>query len=104
MNDKKTGQVITAVIRKIRLHQEERMMQGEPFGTYVSNYVAELEDTFEVIMAVDSIAKTLHPDWKSKTEERAAVLSKELCGRRVRCEVIEVASPTSIECEFIELL
>lgn len=104
MTDKRTGQIITATIRRVRLHKEERMLQGELFGKYTSNYVAELEDSFEVIMVVDSIATTLHPDWKNKTEERAAVLSKELCGRRVRCKVIEVASPTSAECELIELL
>lgn len=103
MNDKKTGQVITAVIRKIRLHQEERMMQGEPFGTYVSNYVAELEDKSEGIMVVDSIAQTLHPDWKNKTASRAATLSSELRGRKVQCKVVEVVGD-SYECEFIKFL
>lgn len=74
----KKGDIIRARITRVRMHKEERMMQGEPFGTYQSNYVAELNGNRNSIAVIDEYAKRVHPDWLKKTEQRAQILNDEL--------------------------
>lgn len=98
------GKIITARIKSVRFYKEERMEAGSLFGEYSSCYVARLDMPGEVIVVIDSIAAKMHPDWEKKTDSRAATLEQELRGKKVKCKVVEVASPRNIECELIELV
>ena len=98
------GEVITSTIMFVRFHKEERKMSGALFGTYASNYVAQLDLPVEVIVVIDSIAAKMHPDWDKKTDSRAATLEQELRGRKVKCRVIEIIDHRHIECELLELI
>lgn len=79
----KSGDTLTLTIKGIRLHKEERMVQGALFGSYTSNYVATFREYPNGIAVIDDIASSMHPDWEKKTENRANVLTKELAGRQV---------------------
>ena len=97
-------EIITASIKSVRFHKEERKMSGALFGTYASNYVAQLDLPGEVIVVIDSIAAKMHPDWDKKTDNRAATLEQELRGRKVKCKVVEIIDPRHVECELLELI
>lgn len=86
----KSGDILTLTIQDVRFHKEERVMQGELFGVYSSNYVARFVGYPEGIAVVDSLAATMHPDWDRKTEKRTAVLTKELAGKKVSVRVMDV--------------
>lgn len=98
------GENIIGCIKSVRFHKEERKMSGALFGTYASNYVAQLDLQGEVIVVMDSIAARMHPDWEKKTGSRAAILEQELRGRKVICKVVEIIDPRHVECELIELI
>lgn len=98
------GAVITAHIKFVRFHKEERMSAGGLFGVYSSCYVARLDMPGEVIVVIDQLAAKMHPDWEKKTDSRAATLERELRGKTVKCKVVEVDSPQNIESELIEIL
>lgn len=98
------GRMVTANIKSVRFHKEERKVMGALFGTYSSNYVARLDLPGEVIVVIDSIAARMHPDWEKKTDSRAATLEQELRGRKVKCKVFEIIDPRHVECELIELV
>ena len=97
-------EIITAKIKSVCFHKEERKMSGALFGTYTSNYVARLDLPGEVIVVIDSIAAKMHPDWEKKTDSRAATLEQELRGKKVQCKVVEIIDPRHIECELLELI
>jgi len=97
-------EVFTASIMSVRFHKEERKMTGALFGTYASNYVAQLDLPGEVIVVIDSIAAKMHPDWDKKTDNRAATLEQELRGRKVKCMVVGIIDPRHVECELLELI
>ena len=97
------GETIIGCIKSVRFHKEERKMLGTLCGTYVSNYVAQLDLPGEVIVVIDSIAAKMHPDWDKKTDNRAAALEEELRGRKVKCRVIEIIDSRHVECELIEI-
>lgn len=86
----KSGDTLTLTIKDIRLHKEERMVQGALFGSYTSNYVATFREYPNGIAVIDDIASSMHPDWEKKTENRANVLTKELAGRQVSVCVKDV--------------
>lgn len=98
------GEIIIATIQSVRFHKDERKMSGALFGTYVSNYVAQLDLPGEVIVVIDSIAAKMHPDWDKKTDNRAATLEQELRGRKVKCMVVGIIDPRHVECELLELI
>ena len=97
------GEIITNGIKSIRFHKEERKMSSAMFSTYTSNYVAQLDLPGEVIVVIDSLAAKMHPDWDKKTDNRAATLEQELCGRKVKCKVVEIFDSRHVECELIEI-
>lgn len=97
------GEIIIATIQSVRFHKEERKMSGALFGTYASNYVAQLDVPGEVIVVIDSIAARMHPDWEKKNDSRAATLEQELRGKKVKCKVVEIIDSRHIECELIEI-
>lgn len=97
-------EIITAKIKSVRFHKEERKMSGALFGTYASNYVAQLDLPGEVIIVIDSIAAKMHPDWDKKTDNRATTLEHELRGKKVKCKVVEIIDSRHIECELIGLI
>lgn len=86
----KSGDTLLLTIKEVRFHKEERMMQGDSYGIYESNYVATFKEYPNGIVVVDSMASTMHPDWDKKTENRASILSKELAGRKVSIRVADV--------------
>ncbi|MCQ2114257.1 MAG: hypothetical protein MJY52_04250 [Bacteroidaceae bacterium] len=81
---------LSLTIKDVRLHKEERMVQGALFGSYTSNYVARFREYPNGIAVVDRLASTMHPDWVKKTEKRSAILSKELAGCKVSVCVTDV--------------
>lgn len=96
------GDVLTLTINSVRLHKEERMMQGEVYGTYTSNYVASFKEYPRAIAVVDSLAARMHPDWEKKTEKRASELSSELQGKQVKVRVSSLTNmPGVFEAELI---
>jgi len=97
-------EIIISTIKSVRFHKEERKVSGALFGTYASNYVAQLDLPGEVIVVIDSIAAKMHPDWEKKTDSRAATLEQELRGRKVKCKVVEIIDPRHVECELIDLV
>lgn len=84
------GDIFSLTIKEVRLHKEERMIQGDVYGSYTSNYVASFEEFPNGIAVVDSIAATMHPEWKKKTDNRSDILSKELAGLKVSVKVTDV--------------
>ena len=97
-------ELVSAKIKSVCFHKEERKMSGALFGTYASNYVALLDLPGEVIVVIDSIAAKMHPDWEKKTDSRAATLEQELRGKKVKCKVVEIIDQRHIECELIGVL
>ena len=85
-----SGDTYKLTIKGVRFHKEERMMQGAGFGNYASNYVATFKEYPNGIAVIDSLVASLHPDWDRKTENRTAILSKELAGRKVTVQVSDV--------------
>lgn len=83
------NEIITASIKSVRLHKEERKMIGAVYGTYESHYIAKLNEYPKGIVVIDSMAAQLHPDWEKKTDNRADQLGTELAGRKVTLRVIE---------------
>lgn len=84
------GDELKATIKDIRLHKEERTVQGALYGSYTSNYVARFKEYPNGISVVDELASDMHPDWKNKTEDRAKTLTQELAGKKVTVCVTEV--------------
>lgn len=78
----KSGDILLLTIKDVRLHKEERMIQGAQYGSYSSDYIAQFVEYPNGIAVVDSIAATTHPDWEKKTEKRANILTEELSGKR----------------------
>ena len=78
----KSGDILLLTIKDVRLHKEERMIQGAQYGTYSSNYIAQFVEYPNGIAVVDSIAAIKHPDWERKTEKRAEILTEELSGKK----------------------
>lgn len=66
------------------------MVQGDVYGNYTSNYVAQFVEYLNGIVVVDSLAAVMHPEWNKKTENRTSILSKELAGRKVHLRVTDV--------------
>ena len=97
-------ELVSAKIKSVCFHKEERKMSSALFGTYASNYVALLDLPGEVIVVIDSVAAKMHPDWDKKTNNRAATLEQELWGRKVKCKVAEIIDSRHIECELIQLI
>ena len=104
INTMTIGETIIGCIKLVRFHKEERKVSGALFGTYASNYVAQLDLPGEVIVVIYSIATRMHPDWDKKTDSRAATLEQELRGKKVKCRVIEIIDQRHIECELLELI
>lgn len=77
-------------IKEVRLHKEERKVQGAQYGSYSSNYVACFDEYPNGIAVVDAIASGRHPDWEKKTEQRANTLSQELAGKLVTVRIKDV--------------
>lgn len=86
----KPGDTLTATIKKISFHKEERMIQSNSHGIYSSNYVANFKEYPNGIAVVDTLAASMHPDWDNKTENRATILTKELAGNIVSVRVVDV--------------
>ena len=84
------GDIFSLTIKEVRLHKEERMIQGDMYGSYTSNYVASFKEFPNGIAVVDAIAMTKHPEWKKKTDNRSSLLSKELTGLKVSVKVTDV--------------
>lgn len=88
----KENDVVTATIKRVRFHKEERMVQGATFGTYDSAYVGELNEYPNGIVILNDYAKANHPDWTNKTDNRAAEIETELKEKFLRIVVTDVFS------------
>ena len=95
------GDIISAVIDKVRLHKEERKQIGALYGNYQSQYIAFLEGYTNGIVCVDDIAERLHPDWVKKTEQRAQILSQELHGKTITVRITDVFFNGAFEAELL---
>ena len=95
------GDIISAVIDKVRLHKEERKQIGALYGNYQSQYIAFLEGYTNGIVCVDAIAKRQHPDWERKTEQRAQILSQELHGETIKVRIIDIFYGGAFEAEIV---
>lgn len=100
----KVGDIITKKIKQVRLHKEERRIIGELGSSYSSCYLAILDCPEEIVVEIDSYVKKLHPDWDKHTDNRAAVLTTELKGRDLECEIIEFCPPKSYEGKLIRII
>lgn len=94
------GEIIIATIQSVRFHKDELKMSGALFGTYVSNYVAQLDLPGEVIVVIDSIAAKMHPDWDKKTDNRADTLEQELRGKKVKCKVVKLSTHVMLNASY----
>jgi hypothetical protein len=95
------GDIISAVIDKVRLHKEERKQIGALYGNYQSQYIAFLEGYSNGIVCIDSIAQQLHPNWERKTEQRSQILSQELHGETIKVRIIDIFYGGAFEAELI---
>lgn len=95
------GDIISAVIDKVRLHKEERKQIGALYGNYQSQYIAFLEGYTNGIVCVDAIAKRQHPDWERKTEQRAQILSQEMHGKTITIRITDVFNNGAFEAEIV---
>ena len=95
------GDIISAVIDKVRLHKEERKQIGALYGNYQSQYIAFLEGYSNGIVCIDSIAQQLHPNWERKTEQRAQILSQELHGKTITVRITVVFPNGAFEAEIV---
>lgn len=86
----KKGDKLSLTIKDVLLHREKWMSVGAQYGNYTSNYIARFKEYPNSIAVVDDIAKTNHPEWTMKTENRAKVLSEELAGKQVSVCVTDV--------------
>ena len=88
----KKGDVVAATIKRVRIHKEERMVQGATFGTYDSAYIGELNEYPNGIVILNDYAEANHPGWKNKTEDRAVEIETELKGKVLQIVVTDVFS------------
>lgn len=95
------GDIISAVIDKVRLHKEERKQIGALYGNYQSQYIAFLEGYSNGIVCIDSIAQKLHPNWERKTEQRSQILSQELHGETIKVRITDVFPNGAFEAEIV---
>lgn len=95
------GDIISAVIDKVRLHKEERRQIGALYGNYQSQYIAFLEGYSNGIVCIDFIAQQLHPNWERKTEQRAQILSQELHGKTITVRITVVFPNGAFEAEIV---
>lgn len=86
----KKGDVIKATLKKVRFHKEERMMQGATSGIYDSSYVGDLNEYPNGIVILDDYAKTKHPDWMNKNDNRALTIETELKGETLDIVVTDL--------------
>lgn len=86
----KENDIISASIKSVKLHKEERKVIGAVYGPYKSHYIAHLNEYPKGIVVVDSLAAQLHPDWRKKTGNRAEILSVELKGKQLTLRVIDI--------------
>ena len=100
----KVGDIVRNRIKQVKLHKEERYIIGESGSSYSSCYLAVLDCPEEVIVDIDRYAERLHPEWEKRTDNRADVLTKELKGRVVECEIIEFCPPKSYEGKLIKIV
>ena len=99
----KKGEILTLTIKDVFLSQEERKVQGIPFGSRASNYIAHFQEYPNGIAVVNDIASSKHPDWKNKTMDRAKILNGELKGKQVTVRVTEVfAGKDTFESEIVQ--
>ena len=98
------GDIVRNRIKQVRLHKEERYIIGESGSSYSSCYLAVLDCPEEVIVDIDQYAERLHPEWEKRTDNRADVLTKELKGRVVECEIMEFCPPRSYEGKLIKII
>ena len=95
------GDIISAVIDKVRLHKEERKQIGTLYGNYQSQYIAFLEGYSNGIVCVDAFAQRNHPEWERKTEQRAQILSQELHGKSIKVRIIDIFHNGAFEAELL---
>ena len=95
------GDIISAVIDKVRLHKEERKQIGALYGNYQSQYIAFLEGYTNGIVCVDAFAQRNHPEWERKTEQRAQILSQELHGKSIKVRIIDIFHNGAFEAEIV---
>lgn len=86
----KTNDIISVTIKKVRLHKEERKMQGATYGNYDSAYVGELEEYPHGIVILNDYANTNHPDWTNKTMGRASIIERELIGKSINVKITDI--------------
>lgn len=86
----KENDIISASIKSVKLHKEERKVIGAVYGTYESHYIVHLNEYPHGIVVVDSLAAQLHPDWKRKTDNRAKLLFDELKEKQFTLRVMDV--------------
>lgn len=97
----KENDILTASIKSVRLHKEERKVQGAQYGTYESHYIASLNEYPEGNVIIDELAVQCHPDWKKKTDNRADILSVELKGKQLQLRVTDVCLDNHFEAAYI---
>ena len=100
----KIGDIVRYSIKHVRLHKEERGVIAGAGSSYSSCYLAVLDCPEEVIVDIDLYAERLHPEWEKRTYNRADVLTKELKGKVVECEIIEFCPPKSYEGKLIKII
>lgn len=98
------GNKLNKKIKQVKLHKEERHIIGGNGASYSSCYLAILDCPEEIVVEIDSYVKKLHPDWDKHTDNRAAVLTTELKGRDLECEIIEFCPPKSYEGKLIRII
>ncbi len=97
------GNILALTIKSVRLHKEERKMQGDLFGVYSSNYIAFFREYPNGWAVIDEIVSKQHPDWKRKTDNRASILTAELSGKKFTIRVLNVFSGENVfEGEIIQ--
>lgn len=82
--------IITASIKSVNLHKEERKMISAVYGTYESHYIAHLNEYPKGIVIIDELATQHHPDWDKKTDNRAEQLFDELKDKQFLLRVMDV--------------
>ena len=100
----KIGDIVRSGIKLVRLHKEERYVIGESGSSYSSCYLAVLDCTEEIVVDIDRYAERMHPEWEKRTDNRADVLTKELKGKEVECEIFDFCPPKSYEGKLIRII
>ena len=100
----KIGDIVRYSIKHVRLHKEDRGVIAGAGSSYSSCYLAVLDCPEEVIVDINRYAERLHHEWEKRTDNRADVLTKELKGKVVECEIIEFCPPKSYEGKLIKII